>query len=118
MKLTRQKIRELVSEQVRLRTEADTQSMSPVELSKTMELSPVEFAQELKRQQDLENYSEADMLNMWRQWSAAKRKKGEEEIPELPSSASGPLRASGSGRHQRAVSTSGPLLVIAIVSSK
>jgi len=91
MKLTRQKIRELVSEQVRLRTEADTQSMSPVELSKTMELSPVEFAQELKRQQDLENYSEADMLNMWRQWSAAKRKKGEEEIPELPSSASGPV---------------------------
>ena len=91
MKLTRKKIKELVSEQVRLRVEADTQIMSPVKLAKTLELSPVEFAQELKREQELENYSEADMLNMWRQWSAAKRKKGEEEIPELPSTAVAPV---------------------------
>ena len=91
MKLTRKTIRKLVAEQVRLRAEADTQIMSPVELSKTLELSPVEFAQELQRQQELENYSEADMLNMWRQWSAAKRKKGEEEISDLPSSAATPV---------------------------
>lgn len=91
MKLTRQKIRALVVEELRLRTEADTQEMEPVDLSKTLRLSPEEFAQELQRQQEIENYSEADMLNMWRQWSAAKRKQGEEDIPELPSSAVAPV---------------------------
>jgi len=91
MKLTRQKIRTLVVEELRLRSEADTQEMEAVDLSKTLELSPVEFAQELKRQQEVENYSEADMLNMWRQWSAAKRKKAEEDTPDLPSSAVAPV---------------------------
>jgi hypothetical protein len=91
MKLTRKKIRGLVVEELRLRAEADTQEMEAVDLSKTLELSPVEFAQELKRQQEVENYSEADMLNMWRQWSAAKRKKAEEDIPDLPASAVAPM---------------------------
>ena len=36
MKLTRQKIRALVVEELRLRTEADTQEMEPVDLSKTL----------------------------------------------------------------------------------
>ena len=91
MKLTRKTIRELVAEQVRLRAEADTERLDPVNLEKTLELSPVEFAQELKRQQEAENYSEADMLNMWRQWSAAKRKKEQENIPDLPSTAVAPV---------------------------
>jgi len=91
MKLTRKTIRGLVAEQVRLRAEADTEALEPVNLAQTLELSPVEFAQELKRQQEIENYSEADMLNMWRQWSAAKRKKEEENIPDLPSTAAAPV---------------------------
>ena len=68
-----------------------TQELGPVSLDKTLKLSPVEFARELERQQKLENYSEAEMLRIWRQWSAAKREKEAEKISDLPTSAVEPV---------------------------
>jgi hypothetical protein len=66
-----------------LRAEADTEEMPPVR-DITRELTPVEFKKELAQQVKIEKYTEKDMLNMWRAWSAEKKKAEEANKPPPP----------------------------------
>ena len=68
-----------------LRAEADTEEMPPVgDPEVTHQLTPVEFAQELAKQIDLEQVSEKELLAGWRQWSAAARQAREANKPPPP----------------------------------
>lgn len=90
------KMKKILSEQrlcelAGLRIEADTEEMPPVgDPAATRELTPVEFKKELSRQTEIEKYTEKDMLNMWRAWSAEKKKAEEANKPPPPVTAALP----------------------------
>ena len=74
-----------------LQQEVDTEEMPPIgDPAATRELTPVEFKKELARQTEIEKYSEKDMLNMWRAWSAEKKKAEEANKPPPPVTAALP----------------------------
>lgn len=65
--------------------EGGTEEMPPVaNPDVTHELTPVEFAQELAKQIDLEQFSEKEVLAGWRQWSAAALRAREANKPPPP----------------------------------
>ena len=68
-----------------LHQEEDTQDMPPVQdPAVTRKLTPLEFKRELSRYAEVEKYTEEDFLNMWRQWSAEKRKAEKANEPPPP----------------------------------
>ena len=81
--LTEKRLRELAG----LRKEVDTEKLSPVKggaQEKTQELTPAQFARELAKEISLEKWTEKDILDHWRLWSAEKRKAEEANRPPPP----------------------------------